>query len=248
MPVLGLYCEREALAEEIGNTILMLAARCRTAERKDGMSYRADYELYRLPLLPGEAGAETGGAPEMLSALLLSCEAAGTAFEAAERLWEQLPVIFIAEKAEEVFAALAHPFFHVVRAYALEQDLQAALRKIEKSRPPAPKWQTFQGRNGLIRVKQKDILYLESERHEIRVHGKKEIFITSETLTQCEEKLKKAGFVRIHKSYLVNLYHVERMEKDSLLLEGGERLFISRYRYPEVKSRFETYIRRLDFI
>lgn len=251
MPVLGLYCERDTLAKEIENTILMLAARCQAAERKDGISDRADYELRRLPLLPGEAGAQTMAAPELLSALLLSCKAAGKAFNAAEKLWEEqpeLPVIFIAEKAEEVFAALAHPFFHVVRAYALEQDLQAALRKIERSRPPAPKWQTFQGKNGLIRVKQKDILYLESERHEIRVHGKKEIFITSETLTQCEEKLKKAGFVRIHKSYLVNLYHVERMEKESLLLEGGERLFISRYRYPEVKTRFETYIRRLDFI
>lgn len=248
MPVYGLYCEHNMLAAEIENTVQMLWAGKQTPDRESGAMYREDYGLCRLSSPSGKSMAAVNGP---LSGLFLSCESSKAAFDAAEKLWEEqpeLPVIFIAGQAEEVFAALSHPFFHVVRAYALEQDLGAALRKLERSRTKVQRWQTFQGKTGMARVRQREILYLESERHEIRVHCKKETFITPETLTQCEEKLKGAGFVRIHKSYLVNLYHVERLEKESLLLDSGERLFISRYRYPEVKGRFENYIRRLDFI
>ena len=110
------------------------------------------------------------------------------------------------------------------------------------------RWQAFSTKNGMIRVKQKDILYIESDRHEILLHCAQEEILIGETLTWCEETLKGDGFVRIHKSFLANLYHVLRLEKDSLTLDTGRRLYISRYRYPEVRRQFEQYIRHLDFL
>lgn len=71
---------------------------------------------------------------------------------------------------------------------------------------------------------------------------------TTEPLSQCEEGLKDGGFARIHKSFLASLYHVNRMERDSLTLDNGEKLYISRYRYPEVKLQFESYISHLEFL
>lgn len=183
--------------------------------------------------------------------LLLSDSTAQESFDHAEKIWAEQPrlfIIYVAREPEEVFAALAYPFFHVIRGYALEQDLRAAIRKMERTRPPGPQWQSFLCRNGLVRVKQKDILYLESDRHEIRIHCIDEILITTETLAQCEKKLGQSGIVRIHKSFLVNLYHVMRLEKECLTLDNGERIYISRYRYPEVKRKFEDYIRHLEFL
>ena len=254
MPVLGLYCSRKTLGKEIENTVLALWARRRITKADREWPDFADDSLRHLDSLTElteNKAADLRSEKEPVSWLILSCDTVQETFETAEQLWKEqpsLPVIFIATQAEEVFEALPYPFFHVVRDYALEQDLQAVLCKMERSRPRRPRWRVFQCKSGAMRVLQKEILYLESDRHEIRVHSEKEVFSTSETLGWWEEMLKEEGFIRIHKSFLVNFYHVGKIEKDSLLLDNGERLFISRYRYPEVKARFESYMRHLEFL
>lgn len=163
-----------------------------------------------------------------------------------------LSIICVVQSPEEVFAALPYPFFHVVREFCLEQDLGVALCKIERTGSLLPRWCSFHGKNELMRIRLKEILYLESDRHEIKIYTQnytqETSYLTVETLAQCEEKLRALGFVRIHKSYLVNLYHVAKLEKDCLTLDCGRQLYISRYRYTEVKSQFESYIRHLDFL
>ena len=197
---------------------------------------------------------------EELDALILYTAESAGAFWAAERIWEQrkeLPVIFVANSPEEVFAALSYPFFHVARGYALEQDLEAALCKRNRIRRSAGAgMRSFvcrsivggkQETEAAVRVSLRDILYIESRRHEIWVHCRTGVFITDQTLSYWEEELKKAGFIRVHKSFLVNLYHVRRLGRESVGLDSGDELLVSRYRYPEVKIRFEDYLRRAEF-
>lgn len=244
--VLGLYCRDDLLAREIEETVLSLRMGAGCGEKPvRGM----DYELRRLASLPGAFEDMTEGDGGF--SLILAGEKPEDAIAAAERLWADRPslsVIYVASQAEDVFSALPYPFYHLVRRFALEQDLGAVFKKMERSRPPVQRWHTFLCKNELVRVCQKDILYLESERHEIRIHCRDEIMTTTEPLSQCEERLKDGGFARIHKSFLVSLYHVNRMERDSLTLDNGEKLYISRYRYPEVKLQFESYIRHLEFL
>lgn len=239
VPIIGLCIADKALSEETERIIeLLLVGIERNNESADAQD-RQTFEIQNPPDL------------KAASFLVLSEDTAQESFARAEKIWAEQPwlsIIFVAREPEAVFAALPYPFFHVVRGYALEQDLGAAIRKMERVRPPTPRWCSFLCKNGLVRVKQKDILYLESDRHEIRIHCVQEILVTAETLGQCEKKLEGAGFVRLHKSFLVNLYHVARLEKDCAVLDSGERIFISRYRYPEVKLQFEDYIRRLDFL
>lgn len=173
------------------------------------------------------------------------------AFFDAEELWSSipsLPIIYIAQKADDIFPALSYPFFHIVRSFALEQDMQAAVKKIERLRPSVPEELSFSGGMKLLKLLRKDILYLDSDRHEIRIHTRDETICITETLSQCEKRLRAAGFVRIHKSFLVNMFHISRLETDSVVLSNQERLYVSRYRFPEVKLQFEAYIRRLEFM
>ena len=79
------------------------------------------------------------------------------------------------------------------------------------------------------------------------MHCRSEVFVTDQTLSYWEEVLKRAGFVRVHKSFLVNLYHVQRLGRENVRLDSGDELLVSRYRYPEVKIRFEDYLRRAEF-
>ena len=73
-----------------------------------------------------------------------SCE--NVLSEEVDSLLEEYPrlaVIFVADSPEAVFDALTKPFFHVVRGYALEQDLKAALAKLKKQRRTGCGYRSF---------------------------------------------------------------------------------------------------------
>lgn len=278
MPLLGLYEEknlkaadcarREESLRAIEGAVQILCAgsdKIREEAETDGTweTVRAQESTGHLKRAGEQSGARFENSEvflEKLDALILHMpEGAGT-FLTAERIWEQrkeLPVIFVANSPEEVFAALSYPFFHVVRGYALEQDLEAALCKLNRiRRSVGAGMRSFvcrsivggkQETEAAVRVSLRDILYIESRRHEIWVHCRTEVFITDQTLSYWEEELKKAGFIRVHKSFLVNLYHVRRLGRESVGLDSGDELLVSRYRYPEVKIRFEDYLRRAEF-
>lgn len=281
MPLLGLYREtiseaadlarRERALQEIEDAVQMLCIR--KAQNQQETERDGAWEVVRMTragAFAGQAGecagefgeyaGESEAFLEELDVLILCTAECGQAFLAAERIWEQrkeLPVIFVANSPEEVFAALSYPFFHVARGYALEQDLEAALCKLERIRKPVGAGMrsfvcrsvmgTGQEAETTMRVFLRDILYIESRRHEIWVHCRSEVFVTDQTLSYWEEALKKAGFVRVHKSFLVNLYHVQRLGRENVRLDSGDELLVSRYRYPEVKIRFEDYLRRAEF-
>lgn len=80
-------------------------------------------------------------------------------------------------------------------------------------------------------VLRKEILYLESEHHDIRLHTEIEVFPITETLLTCERKLKGLGFVRIHRSFLVNMYHIRCLEKDTVLLDNRAWLAVQSFCY-----------------
>ena len=278
MPLLGLYEEknlkaadcarREESLRAIEGAIQVLCAgsdKIREEAETDGTweTVRAQGSTGHLKRAGEQYGARFENSEvflEKLDALILYTSESDGAFLTAERIWEQrkeLPVIFVANSPEEVFAALSYPFFHVVRGYALEQDLEAALCKLNRIRRTVGAGvRSFvcrsvvggkQETEAAVRVSLRDILYIESRRHEIWVHCRTEVFITDQTLSYWEEELKKAGFIRVHKSFLVNLYHVRRLGRESVGLDSGDELLVSRYRYPEVKIRFEDYLRRAEF-
>lgn len=261
MSVVGLYCESFALLRDI-KTAFETARLEVLLGRGDGERLPAEDCL--MQVIDGRESLAEGKElwTSHLSFLILALKDIREAFATSERLWQgnpSLSIICVVSQPEEVFAALPYPFFHVVREFSLEQDLRAVLQKIERVGSLLPKWCAFQGKNELVRVKLKEILYLESDRHQIRVHMEKrtesrlcreegECFTIAETLAGCEERLKASGFARIHKSFLVNLYHVAKLGKEKLVLDCGTQLYISRHRYGEIKFQFENYIRHMDFL
>ncbi len=59
--------------------------------------------------------------------------------------------------------------------------------------------------------------------------------IVSHTLKDFEEMLTDQGFLRVHKSHLVNMRYVERLDKDNLIwLQDGSSVTVSRRRKKEV--------------
>ena len=89
-----------------------------------------------------------------------------------------------------------------------------------------------------------NILYVESRRHKSIFHymesSMTEYQIYSK-LDEIEQKLYEHGFLRIHKSYLVNMKHMQRVSNYEAMLDNGECLSVPRLRFQKVKEAYVEY-------
>ena len=78
-----------------------------------------------------------------------------------------------------------------------------------------------------------DIFYVEIRGRVIDVHGADSIFTYYEQIGTLENMLRGKGFFRCHKSYLVNLRHVDGYSRQEAILDNGEKVMIAKRRYEE---------------
>lgn len=83
---------------------------------------------------------------------------------------------------------------------------------------------------------EEEVLYLESGHNRVFWHTGKETVEVTGTLLHTESRLPDT-FVRIHKSFIVNSLHVERINRCYAELSNGERLQIPVKRYTDVRRK-----------
>lgn len=83
-----------------------------------------------------------------------------------------------------------------------------------------------------------DINYIDVIKKSITVHTKeRNISYSGNSIEKLEEELSKQRFFRCHKSYLVNMMKIEKIEKESLYV-AGETIPLSRHRARDLKRAF----------
>lgn len=86
-----------------------------------------------------------------------------------------------------------------------------------------------------------NIYCIENQKHKQTFHlyGKKDTeFHLYSKLDDLEQELSCYGFIRIHKSYLVNVRYIAAIENYKVKLKTGEALPVPREKYREVKARY----------
>jgi two-component system, LytTR family, response regulator len=78
-----------------------------------------------------------------------------------------------------------------------------------------------------------DILYLEAADDFVKIYTRKGHWLKNKTMTHFEQQLDASQFIRVHRSYMVNISEITRLElyeKDShiLLLKSGEKIPVSK--------------------
>lgn len=73
-----------------------------------------------------------------------------------------------------------------------------------------------------VRVSLEDLLYVESDGNYLTFREKTRKTLTRMTMTEAQELLPKKNFFRIHKSYLVNLSHVQKIERHQVSVSENE--------------------------
>lgn len=75
----------------------------------------------------------------------------------------------------------------------------------------------------------RDILFAESMQNYIKLHFKDRTLVIHQTMASLEETLSKAMFFRIHKCYLVNVFHIDSI--------SGGRVFIGKNELPVSRQK-----------
>lgn len=98
----------------------------------------------------------------------------------------------------------------------------------------------------MIRVACHDIWYLEAFGHQCMVYTKNDAYEVKESISKIESnaELKKDSFIKCHRSYLVNLKHVSRVEKEAVVMDDGRKVPISRNSYKKVAQSFISFYSR----
>lgn len=86
------------------------------------------------------------------------------------------------------------------------------------------------------------ILYLEVINRKIHLHTKNEILPFYGKLEELEPALPET-FFRCHRSYIVNLSHVQRYDKKDIWLCNEEQIPLSKRRYQAFGLRFMNYLK-----
>lgn len=94
----------------------------------------------------------------------------------------------------------------------------------------------------------KDILYIESYGRTIVFHCNKEEITEYRKIGELENNLSDKNFFRIHKSFIVNLEHIETYTRKEAVLENGNNLPIAKRRYEAFTKTMMQYIKRKDSI
>jgi DNA-binding LytR/AlgR family response regulator len=158
--------------------------------------------------------------------------------ETALQLQQQfdIPVIYLTANSDEATfnrAKHSRPYAFISKPYK-QLDLQRAIELTisrmanhEENNAPPENDQPFilsdrifvRCRDKMIKIKTEDILYIEADRNYSRIYTKNKEHLLSVTLKTIEEKLPANIFLRTHRSWIVNLAHIDEVAEGHIIID-----------------------------
>lgn len=174
----------------------------------------------------------------------------GTGFEYASLLREvncYTKFIFMGEDIEESITAFRfQAFYYLLRPFR-EEDLQFLLYRMSKEQGEKAKSYLrklpIEGQEGIRYIFPEDIVYVSKnkENKTVSIYTTNNQYISTYTLQELENKLNAYDFLRVHKSYLINMSYVQELKP---YYNGTYNLYLDKYdEQPIPVSR--NYVKRL---
>ncbi|MBN3035585.1 MAG: response regulator transcription factor [Bacteroidales bacterium] len=73
-----------------------------------------------------------------------------------------------------------------------------------------------------FRINTEDILFVEAYGNYLKVHTPEKTFVSRETMHDMEKKLPQSGFFRVHKSFIVSLERIDRIQGNRIHIRDRE--------------------------
>jgi DNA-binding LytR/AlgR family response regulator len=103
-----------------------------------------------------------------------------------------------------------------------EKAMKKLLRIMPAPEEPEKDYTYFKVSGRLLKVAHADLLYVQSVRDYLQLHTVNGNLLTHMTMKSLAELLPAKHFVRVHRSYLVNLKHIDKVERNAIFIKGME--------------------------
>lgn len=167
-----------------------------------------------------------------------------TARRLRERAFDKM-IVFISSSRDFVFKAYDVEAFHYlvkpVDLYKLKNVLKRAVEKLE---PHKEEFILISKERLRKKFLLENIVYFEIKERIVFVHCKDGVFDFYGKMGVLERDLRDKGFCRCHKSFLVNLEHVDSYDRQEVLLDNGERVGIAKRRYSEFCNEMLAFMKQ----
>lgn len=173
-------------------------------------------------------------------------------FEIADTLKQlkrDITIIFVSNLEHLVYESLRFRPFRFVRKSCLNDDVTSAIQSYitELSRNEDLFLIKNSGVSKQIRVA--DIIYFESLGHNIYVktgtdsktlipRDRNSVLSIQSLLEQYSDK----GFIRVHKSFLVNYRFIYVVKHSEIILKDNEKIYINPHKANEIRGKFQKFI------
>lgn len=168
-----------------------------------------------------------------------------------------IPIIYLTANADEAHftrAKTTNPYAFISKPFK-KLDLQRAIEltenrvKNEKNseNPAKEKSDPFilsdcifvKHLEKMVRIDIKDILYIEAERNYCRIYSKLKEYLLVMTLKDLDEKLPSKHFIRVHRSFIVNLSQIDELATSHIVI-GKKAIPVSKALKDELLNRLHT--------
>ena len=148
---------------------------------------------------------------------------------------EVTSIVYISAKEEYAMKLFkTRPLDFIVKPFTKEQILDALNYAMRLSGNQKDFYE-FKINQTYYKILLKDIIYVESSGRKIIIHTETCEYTVYSKLDEIENKFNNV-FLRIHKSYLVNMNAIKEYQYDSVLLTNGIRLNISKINRNKVRD------------
>ena len=179
--------------------------------------------------------------------LFLDVEMPGaTGFDLLDQLAYYPKVILTTSKSEYAYNAFEYNVTDFLKKPFTYQRFQEALNKLtaaagENNISSTATDHIFIKCDGkLVRLNNDDILYIESMGDYVKFVTSDKKYITHNTIKNLEEKVNRQCFIKVHRSYIININKIDDIRENDLYIKGNE--------IPVSKAHKADVLKRLNII
>ncbi len=151
---------------------------------------------------------------------------------------KEMLIVFMTAYSEFVFESFKVDAFRYllkpVECQAFQETLDAISHKFEEKQDVL----TFQFQNEIFHIRYADIIYIEGMRDKIWIYCKEQTYRWRGTMKYLTDLLENKHFFQVHRSYIINMEKIKKYNSQSITLEGGYEVPISKYRLNEFKEAY----------
>lgn len=178
--------------------------------------------------------------------LFLDVEMPGaTGFELLDQLAYHPKVILTTSKSEYAYNAFEYNVTDFLKKpFTYQRFLDAVHKLINNNAEPAPTNNNdhifIKSDGKLVRLKNDDILFMESMGDYVKFVTNDKKYVTHNTIKHLEEKINRQCFIKVHRSYIINITKIDDIRENDLYIKGFE--------IPISKAHRAEIIKRLNII